>query len=83
VASAFSYSGIPTGELNPIYNMPMLRTHKPSHHKPLPAPSLFSWGGYKTFNLSRRRAPGSRCVDFDVVPKNYPLDYSEKSTSLM
>jgi len=29
--------GIPTGDLNPIYNVPMLGTHKSSHDNPLPA----------------------------------------------
>ena len=28
VVSSFSCSGIPTGDLNPIYNVPMLGTHK-------------------------------------------------------
>jgi hypothetical protein len=29
VVSSFSCSGISTGDLNPIYNVPMLGTHKP------------------------------------------------------
>jgi len=28
VVSSFSCSGIPTGDFNPIYNVPMLGTHK-------------------------------------------------------
>jgi hypothetical protein len=31
VVSSFSCSGIPTGDLNPIYNVPMLGTHKARH----------------------------------------------------
>jgi hypothetical protein len=31
VVSSFSCSGVPTGDLNPIYNVPMLGTHK-THH---------------------------------------------------
>ena len=31
VVSSFSCSGIPTGDFNPIYNVPMLGTHKPRH----------------------------------------------------
>jgi len=31
VVSSFSCSGISTGDLNPIYNVPMLGTHKPRH----------------------------------------------------
>ena len=31
VVCSFSCSGIPTGDLNPIYNVPMLGTHKPAH----------------------------------------------------
>jgi hypothetical protein len=37
VVSSFSCSGIPTGDLNPIYNVPMLGTHKTRHrnrHQP-------------------------------------------------
>jgi hypothetical protein len=29
VVSSFSCSGISTGDLNPVYNVPMLGTHKP------------------------------------------------------
>ncbi len=35
VVSSLSCSVISTGELNPIYNVPMLGTHKPSHPSPL------------------------------------------------
>jgi hypothetical protein len=31
VVSSFSCSGISTGDLNPVYNVPMLGTHKPLH----------------------------------------------------
>ena len=31
VVSSLSCSGIPTGDFNPIYNVPMLGTHKPHH----------------------------------------------------
>jgi len=31
--------GIPTGDLNPIYNVPMLGTHKAALGNPLPSPS--------------------------------------------
>jgi len=31
VVSSFSCSGISTGDLNPVYNVPMLGTHKPRH----------------------------------------------------
>ena len=34
VVSSFSCSGIPTGDLNPIYNVPMLGTHKTRHDNP-------------------------------------------------
>ncbi len=39
VVSSFSCSGIPTRDLNPIYNVPMLGTHKP-RHAPLTSPSV-------------------------------------------
>ena len=34
VVSSFSCSGISTGDLNPIYNVPMLGTHKPRRDNP-------------------------------------------------
>jgi hypothetical protein len=37
VVSSFSCSGISTGDLNPVYNVPMLGTHKPrrdNHYQP-------------------------------------------------
>ena len=34
VVSSFSCSGIPTRDLNPIYNVPMLGTHKPALDNP-------------------------------------------------
>ena len=43
VVSSFTCSGIPTGDLNPIYNVPMLGTHKPrrdNHYQP------FSFGDF-------------------------------------
>jgi hypothetical protein len=36
VVSSFSCSGISTGDLNPIYNVPMLGTHKARLTDPLP-----------------------------------------------
>lgn len=40
--------------------------NKASHHNPLPVPSRIRRVA-TTLNLSRSRAPGSGCVDFDVV----------------
>jgi len=34
------FSGIPTGDLNPIYNVPMLGTHKAQQSRPLNAASV-------------------------------------------
>ena len=39
VVSSFSCSGISTGDLNPVYNVPMLGTHKAVVDNRLPAPS--------------------------------------------
>lgn len=41
VVSSFSCSGISTGDLNPIYNVPMLGTHKPAH----PTAGIRCWTG--------------------------------------
>jgi hypothetical protein len=40
VVSSFSCSGIPTGDFNPIYNVPMLGTHKPRRDNPYQPPCL-------------------------------------------
>jgi len=41
-------SGFPTGDLNPIYNVPMLGTHKTVLDKRLPAPSRNDFRDYNT-----------------------------------
>jgi hypothetical protein len=52
--------GIPTGDLNPIYNVPMLGTHKLALGNPLPAPSR-SRRVATNLNLNRMGAPSSGC----------------------
>jgi hypothetical protein len=53
--------GIPTGDLNPIYNVPMLGTHKAALGNPLPAP-CWILRVLTNLNMNRRAAPGSNYV---------------------
>jgi hypothetical protein len=58
--------GIPTRDLNPIYNVPMLGTHKAALDSPLP-PRSRSRRVVTNLNLKRGGAPGSGCQAFDVA----------------
>jgi len=53
-------SGFPTGDLHPIYTVPMLGTHKAALDNPLPVPSRIRVV-VTNLNLNRRGAPGSGC----------------------
>ncbi len=68
VVSSFSCSGIPTGDFNPIYNVPMLGTHKAALGNPLPAPWM-SRRVPPNLNLKRRGAPGSGLPGLYVLQK--------------
>ena len=57
VVSSFSCSGIPTGDFNPIYNVPMLGTHKASLSTPAP-PRVQSAMTVHPLTHSRSLAPG-------------------------
>jgi hypothetical protein len=74
VVSSFSCSGISTGDLNPIYNVPMLGTHNFLHFTARPAPKVRASVRYKmktvfaflTICLMGAASANDRHVRFDV-----------------
>ena len=60
VVSSFSCSGISTGDLNPVYNVPMLGTHKASIRTPDPLRVGIVLATFGAGSTIRTRAPWSR-----------------------